>query len=63
MDYERYRKKGYYIGSGAIESSNAGAVHRKMKQPGMRWSVDGANKVLAIRMAHLSEEWDNQLDL
>jgi hypothetical protein len=58
MRYDVYRKLGYYIGSGAVESANAGAVQRRMKQPGMRWSVKDANKVLAIRMAYLSEDWD-----
>lgn len=58
MRYNEYRQRGYYIGSGAVESANAGAVQRRMKQPGMRWSVKDANKVLAIRMAYLSEDWD-----
>jgi len=57
--YQEYRAQGYSIGSGAVERANAGAVQRRMRQPGMRWSVSDANKVLAIRMVYLSEDWDN----
>jgi len=56
--YQEYRARGYSSGSGAVESANAGAVQRRMRQPGMRWSVREANKVLAIRMVYLSEDWD-----
>ena len=45
-------------GSGAIESSNKTVVQLRLKQAGMRWSVDGANKILALRCYAESGKWD-----
>ena len=49
INYSKYEHNGWFIGSGAIESSNKTVVQLRLKQAGMRWSVDGANYMIALR--------------
>ena len=42
----------------AIESSNKTVVQLRLKQAGMRWSVDGANYIIALRCMVESDNWD-----
>ncbi|MDR0685704.1 MAG: ISKra4 family transposase, partial [Spirochaetaceae bacterium] len=42
IDYGEYRKQGYYVGSGPIESGNKVVVQRRCKQAGMRWDETNA---------------------
>lgn len=58
IDYRRYKLKGYYIGSGAIESGNKMVIQQRMKQSGMRWSVSGGQQVATLRAKYASKQWD-----
>lgn len=58
IDYSSYEQKGWFIGSGAIESSNKTVVQLRLKQAGMRWSVDGANYLITLRCMYESKNWD-----
>ena len=58
MDYERYRREGYPIGSGSVESACKVVVEARLKQAGMRWSRKGAQAMLALRSMLLSGRWD-----
>jgi len=58
INYPEYRAKGYFVGSGAIESANKVIVQRRLKQAGMRWSVAGAQAVLTLRAKAESRLWD-----
>ena len=58
MHYDRYRAKGYPIGSGSAESACKQLVGARLKQAGMRWSKQGAQAILNLRAALLSERWD-----
>ena len=58
IDYSRYEHNGWFIGSGAIESSNKTVVQLRLKQAGMRWSVDGANYMIALRCMNESKNWN-----
>jgi len=59
MRYDEYIRKGYYIGSGAIESAHRTVVQRRMKLSGQRWSGPGAdNNILNLRVCSLSGKWD-----
>jgi len=49
INYSVYKEKGYFIGSGAIESANKVILQRRLKQAGMRWSVPGAQALLTLR--------------
>ena len=56
MNYPAYRAKGMMIGSGPVESACKVVVGQRMKLAGMRWTKDGADVVLAVRTALLSNE-------
>lgn len=60
MDYPRYRKEGWQIGSGHIEAACKTVVNQRMKQSGMRWGCDGADAVCHLRALYEGEEsqWD-----
>lgn len=55
IDYKRYLEKGLMIGSGVIESSNRRVVAQRLKQAGMHWSLAGADAVMGLRAAYLSD--------
>ena len=58
MNYPRYRSRGMMIGSGPVEAGCKTVVCQRMKQAGMRWSRDGADAMLAVRTATLSNQWN-----
>jgi hypothetical protein len=49
MDYARYLKNGWPIGTGVIESTCRHLVKDWMELAGMRWTVAGAESLLALR--------------
>ncbi len=59
MQYQEFREEGYPIGSGTVESGCKQLVTMRMKGPGMRWSRAGAENMLALRAAYLSDRWDD----
>jgi hypothetical protein len=61
MRYDEYKRMGYGIGSGAVESAHKQVVHARMRQAGMRWSEAGARRLLALRVLLLNGSWE-QLD-
>ena len=58
MQYQEFREEGYPLGSGTIESGCKNLVTKRMKGPGMRWSRNGAQNMLALRAEYLSDRWD-----
>ena len=63
IKYKYYKDKGYYIGSGAIESGNKMVIQQRMKQSGMRWSIDGGQYIAALRTRHESNRWDEVIEI
>ena len=61
VNYPEYKKQGFFVGSGAIESANKTILHRRLKQSGMRWSVKGAQYVLTLRVKVESGLWDKEV--
>lgn len=57
MAYAQFRQAGLPIGSGAVESACKAVVQARFKQAGMRWSRNGAQALLALRSALLSQRW------
>lgn len=57
LRYAEFRQAGLPIGSGAVESACKVVVQARLKQAGMRWSRPGAQAMLALRCALLSERW------
>jgi hypothetical protein len=59
MTYRTFRRKGYFIGSGAIEGACRHIVAQRAKLSGMRWSCSGAENVLAFRCLIKSNLFDD----
>ena len=58
IDYPHFRRCGFPIGSGTVESGHKLVVQRRMKQAGMRWDENSVNPMLALRNAICSKRWD-----
>jgi hypothetical protein len=58
MQYARFRRQGLFVGSGVVEAGCKTIMGRRLKQSGMRWTVRGANAILALRCADLSGRWE-----
>lgn len=58
MRYSIYKRKGYFIGSGVVESSCKHLIAERLKGSGMRWSINGANSILQLRVCFLNNQWD-----
>ena len=59
MRYDEYLAKGYHIGSGKAESACGHVIGSRLKQPGMRWSLEGAEYVAQVRTCLKSGRWDS----
>lgn len=59
MDYPTFRKNGYQLGSGTIESAAKQIVSQRMKVTGALWNLDSARFVAKARAAFLSDQWDD----
>lgn len=57
MKYDKFRAKGYFIGSGSIESANKYLVQRRLKQSGMKWVIEGAHAILKLREKIYESTW------
>lgn len=60
MDYPSYLKKGWQIGSGAIESACKTVVNQRLCLGGMRWGEDGSDAVAHLRALYRSDasQWE-----
>jgi hypothetical protein len=59
MKYGSFLKKGYLIGSGAIESAHRNVIQQRLKLSGQRWSMDGAQRIANLRAYRKSNRWEN----
>jgi len=61
MDYPRYVRNGWQIGSGPVESACKTVVGNRLKGGGMRWGKAGADAICHLRGLYLSEAtcWDS----
>ena len=57
MRYDEFRKLGYFIGSGAVESANKYLVQQRLKQAGMKWLIKGAHSILKLREKVYEGSW------
>jgi hypothetical protein len=58
MRYGEFRRKGLFIGSGVVEAGCKTVIGRRLGQSGMRWTVRGANAIIALRCCQLSRRWE-----
>ncbi len=59
MLYADFRKQGFFVGSGVIEAGCKSIIGARLKQSGMEWSVRGANAIIALRCAMLSDRFED----
>jgi hypothetical protein len=62
MRYGTYRQRGYFIGSGAIESAGKQLSAARIKGPGMRWNIAELNLLLTLRCVFLEQSWQAYWD-
>jgi hypothetical protein len=60
MDYPEYLRRGWQIGSGAVESACKNVINRRLCMGGMRWGEFGGDNVAHLRALYRSdpEQWD-----
>jgi len=62
MRYGTYQQRGYFIGSGAIESAGKQLMASRIKGAGMRWNVPDLNALLTLRCVFLEHSWTTYWD-
>lgn len=55
MRYAYFQERGFFVGSGVIESGCKHVIGKRLKQSGMEWSLRGANAIISLRCATLSK--------
>jgi hypothetical protein len=58
MKYAEWIEQGLFVGSGVIEAGCRAVVGQRLKQSGMRWTVKGANSIIALRCCQISGRWE-----
>jgi hypothetical protein len=58
MSYAEYRRQGLPIGSGVVEAACKTVVGHRFKRAGMRWSIEGGQSILNLRVLVLSSRWE-----
>jgi hypothetical protein len=59
MKYDEYLAAGYPIGSGVAEGACRHVVKDRLEEPGMRWTVNGAQAMLHLRTIYLNGDWES----
>ena len=63
MRYAEFRRQGLFVGSGVVEAGCKTLMGQRLKQSGMRWTVAGANAIIALRCGQLSGRWEQFWEL
>ena len=58
MNYVSRRDNGLLVGSGPIEGGISYVMQDRLKRTGMHWDLQGARRVLALRLRWVNDEWD-----
>lgn len=59
MRYPQFRAQGLCVASGVVEAGCKLTVATRLKRAGMRWTVAGANAIIALRCCILSGRFDD----
>lgn len=59
IQYRQFKQMGLPIGSGMIESACKWFIQQRFKGVGMRWSEDGFNHLLHLRLAWVNQRFDS----
>ena len=63
IDYAAYKALGLPLGSGMVESACKWLIQQRFKGVGMRWSEDGFNHLLHLRLAWVNGRFDALFNL
>jgi hypothetical protein len=58
MRYPKFRRQHLFVGTGVIEAGCKTIIGSRCKQPGMFWTVQGANAMLALRRCQFNGEFE-----
>lgn len=59
VQYRSFKKLGFPIGSGMVESACKWLIQQRFKGTGMRWSESGFNHLLHLHLAWASQRFDS----
>jgi len=59
IDYAKFKEMGLPIGSGIVESACKWLIQQRFKGVGMRWSENGFNHLLQLRLAWVNGRFDD----
>ena len=59
MNYPKFRAMGLCVATGVVEGGGKHIIGTRLKRGGMRWSVAGANAIIALRCAVESNRFDD----
>jgi hypothetical protein len=59
IDYAKFKELGLPIGSGIVESACKWLIQQRFKGVGMRWSEEGFNHLLHLRLAWVNGRFDD----
>lgn len=59
MDYPTYEAEGYHITSSTVESACRHVVGDRLKRSGMRWTQEGAQHVISLRLKWKNGKWND----
>lgn len=63
MLYGTFKKEGWLVGSGPIESAHRTVIQKRLKQSGQRWTILGAQQILNLRVEYKNDNWQQVLGL
>ncbi len=58
MDYARYHASGLILSSGPVEAAAKTLVGHRLKRSGMRWTRQGGQQILNLRVHVQSQRWE-----
>jgi hypothetical protein len=58
IDYAMYKELGLPLGSGMVESACKWLIQQRFKGVGMRWSEDGFNYLVHLRLAWVNGRFE-----
>ena len=59
MRYPKFRAQGLFVGSGVIEAGCKTVIGSRLEQSGMFWTVQGANRIIALRCCRMSGKFED----
>lgn len=62
MRYAELRAAGLCTSTGVVEAGCKNVIGTRLKRPGMHWTARGANAIISLRSAKLSNRLDPFLD-